>query len=73
MGDERQFENVGLKDFEGGRLIAEYLVSRGHRRIAFLADAEIPVGVDRQRLEGCKAAVREDGGEWVDENYIALR
>ena len=72
VGDERQFENVGLQDYEGGRLVAEYLVKQGHRRIAFLADAEIPVGVDRRRLEGCKTAVLEAGGTWTDENYIAL-
>lgn len=71
-GDEQAFENVGLQDYEGGRLIANYLIEQGHKRIAFLADALIPVGVDRQRLEGCKSALREAGQVWTENDYIAL-
>ena len=71
-GDESVFENVGLQDYEGGRLITRYLLEQGHRKLAFLADAQIPVGVDRQRLDGCRMAVQEAGGTWTKENYIPL-
>lgn len=70
--DAMEFENVGLQDYEGGRLLTQYLTEQGHNRIAFLADALIPVGVDRQRLEGCKSVIGEKGLEWDEQDYIAL-
>ena len=69
---EEEFENVGLQDFEGGRKIAEYLIGNGHRRMAFLADASVPVGVDRQRLDGVRDAIQKAGMEWKEEDYFPL-
>jgi LacI family transcriptional regulator len=64
--------NVGLDDFRGGYLMARHLLERGHRRIAFLADADPPVGVDQQRLQGYRKALEEygiSGGDFVPLSY----
>ena len=69
---EYEYYNVGLKDYEGGYLMTKYLINKGHRRIAFLADEEEVVGVDRARLEGFQAALQENGIAFQKEDYIAL-
>jgi LacI family transcriptional regulator len=55
---------VRSDDFEGGRLAAEHLLSRGHRRILFAGPTFSDVGVVRQRFEGFVAAHRAAGLEW---------
>ncbi len=46
--------NVGLDDFGGGFLMAEYLLQCGHRKIGFVSDND--VGVDHERWKGvCRA------------------
>jgi LacI family transcriptional regulator len=64
--------NVGLDDFYGGYLMARHLLERGHRRIAFLADADPPVGVDHERLQGYRKALGEYGirrGDFIPLSY----
>lgn len=56
-----EYHNVGLKDFEGGYLMTNYLINKGHRKIAFLADEDEVVGVDKARLDGYKTALKEHG------------
>lgn len=70
-GEEDEYVNVGLQDYEGAYEMTRYLMDQGHKRIGFLADEKEPVGVDRQRLEGCRAALLEQGPA-VEERYIAL-
>lgn len=69
---EGELENVGLQDYEGGFLMTQYLLECGHRRIAFLADAAIPVGVDERRLAGHRDAMKAAGLTWNEADYIAL-
>jgi LacI family transcriptional regulator len=59
--DQFSYVNVGLDDRQGGRLMTRHLLDRGHRRIAFLADAVKPVGVDLERIRGCREAMAEHG------------
>jgi LacI family transcriptional regulator len=70
--DEFYFVNTGLQDWAGGHIMAEYLIQQGHRKIAFLADAREPVGVDYERLKGCKKAMEEQGLIFAPEDYICL-
>lgn len=58
---ERQgIANVGLDDFGGGCMMAEYLLRCGHRKIGFVSDND--VGVDHERWRGvCQAYEREMG------------
>ena len=53
---DSRFYNIGLDDYGGGRLMGDYLQTQGLRRIAFLADAENPVGVDLERLRGLQSS-----------------
>lgn len=55
--------NVGIEDFRGGYLSARYLLSKGHRNIAFISypfDRNIP-GVLNNRYEGLLTALQEAG------------
>ena len=70
--DGFEYINVGLDDYRGGYLMADYLASQGHRRIAFLADAKVPEGVDFERLEGCKAALAEHGVVFRESDFIHI-
>lgn len=68
---EDECVNVGLQDYMGAYQMVNYLIEQGHERIGFLADEKEPVGVDKQRLDGCKAALLENG-IIIKENYIPL-
>lgn len=59
--DAQSYVNVGLDDFDGGYRMTQYLIGRGHQRIAFLADENPPRGVDLERLNGYRKAMREYG------------
>lgn len=48
----RQITNVGLDDFKGGTLAANYLLDKGHHNIAFVGSSSDISGVVRQRLKG---------------------
>jgi LacI family transcriptional regulator len=66
------YVNVGLDDFLGGYLMTGHLLERGHRRIAFLADADMPAGVDYERLQGYRKALGEYGtsrGDFIPLGY----
>lgn len=68
--NEYQYANVGLEDREGAYQMTKFLLEKGHKKIAFLADEIEPVGVDKERLEGYKQALNEEG--IIDYNYVSL-
>ncbi|GAA3819230.1 LacI family DNA-binding transcriptional regulator [Sphaerisporangium flaviroseum] len=58
------FDSVHTDDAEGGRLVAEHLLARGHRRLAFLGEAQrthLYVSPSQRRLAGYRAALAEAG------------
>lgn len=64
--EDRDFVNVGLCDYEGGREMTSYLLQRGHRRIGFLSREEgrdhfDPQFIDSARYLGYLAAYKEWG------------
>lgn len=59
----RNINNVGIDDYMGGKLAAEYLLGMGHRRIAFIAPGLGKSEVDEQRRRGFSDAVRAAGVE----------
>ena len=69
---DMEYINVGLQDFFGAYEMTNYLISEGHRKIAFLADEKYPVGVDKERFEGYKKALRENNIEFHNSYYIPL-
>lgn len=69
---EKEYDNVGLQDFEGGYDMTKYLISQGHNRIAFMSDEKRLTGVNYERYEGYKKALEENGSIHTDEDYYCL-
>jgi len=66
--------SVEIDDIEGGRMAARYLINKGHRRIAFLGDTELPeysLHPVSRRLIGFRQAMQDSGLE-IPEAYICL-
>lgn len=53
--------NVGLEDCKGSRTATQYLISRGHRRIAFASPSFNASGVLQERFFGYCEALQEAG------------
>jgi LacI family transcriptional regulator len=69
-----RLNSIEINDFEGGRLAAEYLLHKGHRRIAFIGDTDDPTfGIDpiTQRLRGFRQAML-DADAPVPAEYVHL-
>ncbi|MEV8339747.1 LacI family DNA-binding transcriptional regulator [Leucobacter sp. NPDC077196] len=62
VGDDRDVWSVVIDDREGGRLGARHLISRGHRRIAFLGHPHRSPKV-RSRYEGAREVVHQSDGD----------
>jgi DNA-binding LacI/PurR family transcriptional regulator len=66
--------SVEIDDVQGGRMAARYLLDKGHRRIAFLGDTDLPeysLHPVNQRLVGFRQALREASIE-LPENFVRL-
>lgn len=64
------YVNIGIQDFYGMRIVTEYVISQGHRRIAFVADN--CEGTDRQRFMGYREALKEAGIPYKEQDFIML-
>lgn len=65
-----KLNSVEIDDVAGGRMVAEYLVSKGHRRIAFLGDTDLPeysIHPVSLRLVGFRQGLQEAGVALEDE------
>ncbi|MCQ2457684.1 MAG: LacI family transcriptional regulator [Clostridia bacterium] len=63
------YHTVGIDDRLGGRMATEYLLSRGHRDIAFLSGQIEEHGVVHKRFQGYKDAL-ESAGLPVRDEYL---
>lgn len=66
--------SVEIDDVQGGRMATQYLIAKGHRRIAFLGDTDLPeysVHPVSQRLVGFRQAMQEAGLD-LSENFVCL-
>lgn len=66
----RQVTNIGIDDFKGGELAANYLINKGHTELGFLGTSIDTSSVVRQRLHGYQHAIKEAGLELKAENII---
>jgi LacI family transcriptional regulator len=64
--------NVGIDDKQGGYLLTNYLISLGHKKIAFLADRKPPIDVDGARMAGHCKALEEANLPFTEESIILL-
>ncbi len=70
--DGQRYHNIGLDDKRGGYEMTRYLISMGHTKIAFLANAqEFPSG-DYVRFAGYRQAFIEKGLTVSEDNFIPL-
>lgn len=57
--------SIVINDGQGGRMVAEYLIGKGHKSFGFLGDIEPPeryaIHPVKSRLEGFKKALKEAG------------
>jgi LacI family transcriptional regulator len=67
----KHFTNVGLDDEQGTYDITNYLISQGHRKIAFLSDNMN--GVDLARLTGYKSALKDAKIKFKESDFIKIR
>ncbi|MEW5718749.1 MAG: LacI family DNA-binding transcriptional regulator [Chloroflexota bacterium] len=68
------FSSIEIDDEAGGRLAAEYLISKGHRRCAFIGDKDLPdysIHTSDQRLGGYRKGLLTVGIALPD-SYISL-
>jgi len=66
--------SVEIDDVMGGRMAAQYLLKKGHRRIAFLGDTDLPeysIHPVSLRLVGFRQALQEAGIELPD-SFVRL-
>lgn len=65
-----KLNSVEIDDVAGGRMVAEYLIAKGHRRIAFLGDTDLPeyaIHPVSLRLVGFRQGLQEAGIVLEDE------
>lgn len=68
----RQLSNVGIDDFKGGQLAADYLVSKGHTEIAFVSPPVRSNGVIQHRYDGFCNALKKYNLYLKPENTFIL-
>jgi DNA-binding LacI/PurR family transcriptional regulator len=65
-----ELSSVEIDDVHGGKIAAEYLLKKGHRRLAFLGDTDLPeytIHPVSQRLQGFRQALEEASVPLPDE------
>jgi LacI family transcriptional regulator len=69
-----KLNSVEINDVEGGRMAAEYLINKGHTRIAFLGDTDLPeysIHPVSLRLKGFRQALKNANLD-IPEEFIRL-
>lgn len=67
-----EYDNVGIEDYEGARLITEFVLKQGHRKIAFLCDRKNPVSSNLERYQGYCDAMASYGLHSGNKDYYYL-
>lgn len=57
------FYNISVDNYSGARTIMDYLISKGHRKIACIT-GPMEMESSRKRLNGYKAVMAENGLDW---------
>lgn len=73
--EDTSIATVGIEDYKGGYLSAQYLLDRGHRKIAFVSPSIKFPGVMQERYRGFCDAFRERGvdlepNHWFESNTL---
>ena len=57
----RQLSNVGIDDYKGGQMAAEYFIKHGHTKMAFVSPPNYDIGVVQHRLKGFTDVLTQHG------------
>ena len=68
----RSISSVGIDDYKGAQMAADYLLRQGHRSIAFVSPPEYTNGVIQHRIKGFLDKLAEYGLQLPKENRIVL-
>ena len=69
--DDLNFVNVGVNDYQGGSLAAEYLLGKGHRKIALVCpNVKYPGSVIQHRYFGFRDACQRHGAVLEDDDLF---
>lgn len=68
----RQLSNVGIDDYKGGKLAAQYLIDHGHRKMAFIGPPATHNGVIQHRFSGFCDTLKKNGLSLEPENQFVL-
>lgn len=66
------YDNIGIADYKGAKMITNYLLKQGHRKIAFLCDRKLPVSSNFDRFQGYCDALGGYGISYSNNNYYYL-
>jgi len=72
LNDKLPYACIGLKDREGGYLMAKHLIDKGHRKICFLTVGNLKRGVFYERYRGCKQAMKDHRLPFGENDYISI-
>lgn len=64
--------NVGIDDCGAMKELVNYLIDLGHKRIAFLCNSDVLIGVDYERYQGFCEALKEHGIETDEDDLFHL-
>ncbi|ATF70692.1 LacI family DNA-binding transcriptional regulator [Enterococcus sp. FDAARGOS_375] len=67
-----EIPNVGIDDKHSMKGLVEYLIDLGHKKIAFLSDSEVLIGVDEARFAGYCEAMLGNGLEAGEKSLFHL-
>lgn len=70
--DGQLYHNIGLDDQRGGFEMTQYLISMGHTKIAFLANAQYFPSSDHARFEGYRQAFQEKKIPFKEDSCIPV-
>lgn len=68
----RSISSVGIDDYKGAQMAADYLLRQGHRSIAFISPPDYAHGVIQHRIKGFTDKLTEYGLSLPKENRIVL-
>lgn len=69
---EGSYDNVGIADYEGGKLMTEFMIQQGHRKIAFFCDRKIPASSTFERYRGYCEVLDRYGIQYSNKDYFYL-
>lgn len=67
------FSSIEIDDVAGGKMVAEYFIQKGHTRLAFIGDSEMPeyaFPTSGRRLSGYRKAIQAAGLKLHDADIV---